>query len=489
MKRSFLFAGIALIAGPVVAQTAPAQTPPAQPRPAQAPSAQTPPALPAPPIGAPKAFTVPASETYTLPNGMQVTLVPYGNAPKVVVALQVYAGNLEEGRDVWLADLTGDMLKEGAGTRDASALATAAAAIGGNLNVGVSPIGTSIVLGALSEFTPAAVALVGDVARRPAFAADAFDRVKANRARSLTQALAQPGTLADYALARATYGDHPYGRQLPTPAQLGGYTLAQAKAFHAANFGARRSRLYIAGRFDAAAVKAAVAQAFGDWVPGPERLSQVPAITGGPRVLLIDRPGAPQSTLRLAWPAPLAGSAGDIPLRVANALLGGSFSSRITRNIREDKGYTYSPGSGIGQLPGTAQWAFRADVTTTVTGASLKEVFGEIRRLQTTPPTPEEAAGMRSYNAGLFVLRSSDSAALITQLATRDALGLPKDWLDRYVPATLAVSDAQFSSAVTQALPLDRLTLVVVGDLATVRPQLDALPELKGVPIQVVTVP
>lgn len=470
MRRSILLATLALIATPLAAQTQP-------------------PALPAPPIGAPKPYAVPASESYRLPNGMGVTLIPYGNAPKVTVMLKVYAGNLEEGRDPWLADLTGDMMKEGAGSRDAAALATAAAGMGGNLGVGVSYTGTSISMSALSEFAPQAVALVGDVGRRPTFPADAFARVKANSARSLTQALAQPGALASYALNRATYGDHPYGRTLPTPAQLNGYTLDQVKRFHAANFGAKRGHLYIAGQFDAAAVKAAVAKAFADWTAGPERLSLVPTYAPGPRVLLVDRPDAPQSTIRIAWPAPLAGSAGDVPLDVANALLGGSFSSRITRNIREDKGYTYSPYSNIMQRPGTAAWSFNADVTTAVTGASLKEVFHEIRTLQATPPKPEEAAGMRSYNAGLFVLRNSDSASLIDQLATRDALGLPADWLDRYVPATMAVTDAQFSSTIRETLPLDKFTLVVVGDLAKVKPQLDALPELKGVPVETVTVP
>jgi predicted Zn-dependent peptidase len=361
--------------------------------------------------------------------------------------------------------------------------------MGGNLGVRVSYTGTSISMSGLSEFAPQAVALIGDVARRPTFPAGEFDRVKANSARSLTQSLAQPGMLADYALARATYGDHPYGRILPTPAQLNGYTLDQVKRFYATNFGAQRARLYVAGRFDPAQVKAAVQQAFGDWQKGPARLSLVPTATPGPRVLLVDRPGAPQSTIRLDWSSPLAGSDGDIPMRVANALLGGSFSSRITRNIREDKGYTYSPGSGIGQRPGDARWTFDADVTTAVTGLSLKEVFHEIRTLQSTPPTDVEAAGMRSYNAGLFVLRNSDSASLIGQLATRDALGLPADWLDRYVPATMAVTDAQFSSAIRDSLPLDKFTLVVVGDLAKVKPQLDALPELKGVPVQTVTVP
>ncbi|WP_257845033.1 pitrilysin family protein [Sphingomonas sp. J344] len=171
-----------------------------------------------------------------------------------------------------------------------------------------------------------------------------------------------------------------------------------------------------------------------------------------------------------------------------NALLGGSFSSRITRNIRENKGYTYSPGSSVALLPTNAVWTFNADVTTAATGPSLTEVFKEIRELQATPPGDEEAAGMRQYMAGLFVIQNSTAGALVNTLATRDSLGLPRDWLENYVPATLAVTNAQISEA-AKRLPLDKMTLVVVGDLKVITPQLQALPELKGVEFKTVTVP
>ncbi|MGF7148528.1 putative Zn-dependent peptidase [Sphingomonas zeicaulis] len=445
---------------------------------------------PAPPIADPKPFTLPATETFALPNGLQVTLIPYGIAPKAVVSLRVRAGNATEGADTWLADLTGAMMKEGAGGRTAAQVAAAAAGMGGQLDVIVNQQGTQVTTNILSEYAPDAIALVRDVAIKPTLPAGELARVKANLGRQLSVALSQPGTLADVALARRIYGpDHPYGRIIPTQAQLAAYTIDQVKTFRAGQFGARRSHLYVAGRFDAAAVKAAVAKAFGGWTPGPEPLKIESPHTAGPQLLLVDRPGAPQTTLRLTFDAALAGSAADIPQRVTNALLGGAFSSRITTNIREDKGYTYSPYSAIAFQPGDALWTFEADVTTEHSGDSLREVFKEIRRMQTEAVPAEEARGIRTYMAGLFAIQNATSPAVVNTLATRDLLGLPADWTDRYVPAVLAVSPPQMMVSAKASYPLGKLTLVIVGDLKTVVPQLKAQPELANVPTATVTVP
>ncbi|NIJ22691.1 M16 family metallopeptidase [Sphingomonas japonica] len=445
---------------------------------------------PAPPIGEPKPFNVPAYESYTLANGMEVTLIPYGVTPKTVVSLRIYAGAVDEGGDTWLSDLTADMMKQAAGNRDAAAIATAAADMGGGLSTGVSGDVTSVSMNVLSEHAADAIALVGDVARRPAFPAGELARVKGNWSRQLAQALADPGSLADAALARTYYGtQHPYGSLFPSAAKLDGYTIDQVKRFYADNFGAKRARLYIAGKFDAASVKAAVEAAFGDWKAGAERRMLPPTPVKGPQLVLVDRPGAPQTTLRIAYPAPAPGTTGDIPLRVTDALLGGSFSSRITRNIREDKGYTYSPYSSYDHTPYGGRWTFNADVTTAVTGASLSEVFKEMRTLQTTPPPAEEATGMGRYLAGLFAIQNATAPALVGTLAERDALGLPDNWLQNYVPAVLAVSPQAMTQAAEATLPIDQATLVVVGDLATVEPQLKALPELKGATFKRVTVP
>ena len=443
---------------------------------------------PQPKAGAPKPFRVPQTETFALPNGMSVTLVPTGIVPKAFVSLQIAAGSLNEGENVWLASLTAQLMREGAAGRSGAQIAPAAASMGGSLGLGATTHHTVLSLYTLSDRAPDALRLIGDVARRPDFPSSELDRVRQNLLRGLAVARAQPGSAAEVALAAAYYGNnHPYGRVVPTEAQLRAYSLAEVRRFHADNFGARRARLYIAGQFDAAAVRAAIQQAFADWQPGPEPLKLPPSPQAGPRVILVDRPGAPQSTIRLAFAAPIAGSASDLPFQVTNALLGGSFSSRITQNIREQKGYTYSPNSGVRFNAGEALWAVQADVTTDVTGASLKEVFGEIRRLQTEPAPDAESLGMRTWMAGVFVLRNAGAPGLVNSLSDRDFHGLPANWLDAYVPSVMAVTPAQMQRLAREQLPLDKLTLVVVGDLAKVRPQLAALPELNGIEAKLVT--
>lgn len=443
---------------------------------------------PAPPLGEPKPFKLPPTETYALPNGLKVTLIPYGLAPKVTVRLDVDAGEVDAGSDAALGELAASMLKEGTGQRSGTQIAEAAAAMGGDLSVGEDDHRTRVSLDVLSEHAADAVALVADVALRPRFDADAFARVKGNELRQLSIALSQAGSVADYALARATFPGHPYGA-IPSAAQISSYTVAQAKAFHDANFGAGRAQLYIAGRFDAAATKAAIAAAFGGWATGAPRNLPTATFKPGPQAILVDRPGAPQSTLRVVFPVPVRTDQDALKLEVMDALLGGAFSSRITNNIRETKGYTYSPYSYVQNRPRNAAWIEGADVTTAVTGASLHEIYAEVHRLQQTPPSPEEAAGIRTYLAGLFTLRNSFTAGLLGSITQRDLLGLPSDWLDRYVPGVLAVTPADIQAQAVKRLPLDTVTLVVVGDLKTVVPQLKAEPELQNAAMQTVTVP
>lgn len=442
---------------------------------------------PMPAVSPPQAIELPDAETYTLANGLRVTLVPYGLTPKTVVSLRVGVGNINDGEDTWLADVVADMLAEGAGDRTGPQIAEAAAAMGGGLQSGVGMYETHLSLNVLSEHGPEAIALLADLARRPTFPESELARVIEGRQRAVAVSRAQAQGQAQAALSSALYGEHPYGRVYPTAEQLGGYTLEQIRAFHEDNFGAAGARLYVAGQFDPAAMRAAIEAAFGDWERGPAPLTTDIVARTGPQVVLVDRPGAAQSTIRLAFPAPAIGSAGDIPLRVANTVLGGAFNSRITRNIREDKGYTYSPGSGqTFRDPREAQWVFNADVTTNVTGAALTEVFNEIRRLQAEPPSAAEAAGARNYMSGIFILQHATAAGVLGSLAGRDLMGLPENWLEAYVPAVQAVSAEAMQAAVAANLPLERMTLVVVGDLATVRSQLEALPELQGVEFQTV---
>lgn len=427
-----------------------------------------------PPGSAPKAFTVPAHETYSLPNGMKVSLVPYGNIPKVTVSLALRSGNIDETTDkLGLADITGELMKEGTKTMSSEQVAQAAAQMGSSLGIGVGVDETTVAMDVLSESGPASVKLLADVVENPLLPESELARIKTNMLRQIAVAKTQPAQIAVARFRKLMYGDHPYGDVLPTEASINGLTIDDAHKFYAANFGAARAHLYVAGKFDAAAMKKAIAANFETWAKGTPPENR-PASPKTQHVLdVTDRPGAPQSTIYAGLPVTGPTSADSIPLGVTNSLLGGSFASRITANIREQKGYTYSPRSQVSQRYHDAYWAEVADVTTKDTGASLKEIFGEITRLQQQAPPDEELKGIQSYISGLFVIQNSSRQALIGQLRYVDLQGLSDDYLKTYVQKVNAVTPAQVQAMTTKYIKPESMTIVVVGDKSKITDQLE----------------
>jgi predicted Zn-dependent peptidase len=196
-------------------------------------------------------------------------------------------------------------------------------------------------------------------------------------------------------------------------------------------------------------------------------------------VNLIDRPGAPQSTIVLGMPTIDPSNDDFIALSVMNALLGGSFASRITRNIREDKGYTYSPGSQLSTRYRDAYWAENADVTTAHTGASLKEIFAEIDRLQAQPPDEKELTGIKNYLAGTYVLQNSSRGGITAQLQYVDLHGLPADYLNTYVKKVYAVTPQQVTDMAKKYVRDEQATIVIVGDRKVIEEQVKGFGEIR----------
>lgn len=426
-----------------------------------------------PPPGQPKGFTLPAKREFTLPNGMGVTLVPYGDVPKVDIELVALTGNANERNDqLWLADVTGRMMQQGTTTRSAQAIASAAADMGGSLDVDVQLDQTLFGGSVLSEFAPDFVSLVADVVRHPTFPDSELARVKGNLARELAIQKSTPQAQALELFRAALYGDQRYGKIFPTEQMLEGYTTAQVRDFYGQQLGAARSHLYVVGRFDPAAVERAARTAFGDWAAGAPPALPTPHPTSTRRVVVADRPKAVQSTIYVGLPVPDPSSPDYVPLLVTDALLGGSFGSRITSNIREAKGYTYSPGSVVSSRYRDAYWVEAADVTTNVTGPALTEIFKEIDRLRTEAPSPAELAGIQNYLAGTFVLRNSSRGGIINQLAFLRLHGLPDSYLTDFVKHVYAVTPAEVQRITRQYLDPSRMTIAIVGDRSVIDQQL-----------------
>jgi predicted Zn-dependent peptidase len=434
---------------------------------AQRPARQSP-----PPLGAPKAFKLPPKRELTLPNGMQVTLVPFGKIPKVTVHTAVRTGHIDEAPTaVWLADVTGAMMTEGTTTRSGRELASQVAGMGGSLAVYVGDDLTQVGGTVLAEHGPAMVRLVADLLRNPSFPEAQLPRIVATKAREVAIAKSQPTTIAQEQFLGALYGGHPYGRPLPTEAMLKSYDIAQVRDFYARNVGAARSHLYVVGVYDAAAIERAVRESFADWPAGPLPTVLPPAPRSAHAVTLIDRPDAVQSTIMLGIPTPGPTAKDYTALQVTDAILGGTFGSRITSNIREQKGYTYSPQSYFGTHRHDAYWAEQADVTTKFTGASLQEIFGEIDRLRKEPPPVAELDGIKNNMIGLFTLRNGSRGGIVNQLVDVDLQGMGDDYLTGYVSRVMRVTPADVQRTTETYLKPDRMTLVVVGDKKTVAEQ------------------
>jgi zinc protease len=425
-----------------------------------------------PPVGPPKDFVLPEARRFTLANGLPVTMVPFGQVPKVTIRLVVEAANLHETKDeVWLADLTGSMMREGTTELAADALARQFAGMGGQLSISVGPDTASISTDVLAERGAEAVGLLADVARQPRLPESELERVKANLLRTLAIQKSTPQAIAQEKFAELIYGDHPYGRFFPSEAMLKGYTIDQVRGFHRANYGANRARLYVAGVFDAPALEKAIRTAFESWERSTAKEAPKLPPASTQRFALIDRPDAPQSTVLLGLRVPAPKHEDWIELQVTDQLLGGAFASRITANIREQKGYTYSPFSTINAHPGQAHWVETADVTTKVTGEAIKEIINEIERLRKEAPPAQELRGIQNNIAGVFTLQNASRSGVIGRLAFVDLHGLGPDYLSSYVKRIMAVTPDDVRSTAGEHLRPDEMTLVVVGDVRTVKEQ------------------
>jgi zinc protease len=434
----------------------------------------------APPVGQPHPFALPAKHEFTLANGLRVTLVPFGRVPKVSILVTVGTGNVADGDQTGLADIAASLMKEGAGSRDAAAIARAAAEMGGSLEVGAGPDELSVSLDVLAERAGDAIALAADVLRRPRLPPQELPRLKADMARQTAIARSQPQAIAGEAFAHLLWGDSVYGRTLPTDTQIAAIGIDDVRHFVATEFGAARTHVYVAGRLDSAAIEASLRAAFGDWASGPPSRHETVQGSRARVVRLIDRPGAAQSTILLGLPVPTPASPGFMRLSLANALLGGSLLSRLGQNLREDKGYTYGASSHITPHQGVAAWSLATDVNAPQTAAALGEIFKELERLRTEPPPAEELKLIQNYRAGTFVLGASSREGLLAQLAFLDQQGLGDDWLTHYVEHVYAVTPAEVRAAAAEALDPQAMTLVIVGDLAKIKPGVLALEALHG---------
>jgi predicted Zn-dependent peptidase len=458
--------------------TARAESPQPAPRtPQQAPD--TNPHREPPTLGAPPDLALPPIVRRELANGLKLMIVEHHELPVADFILLVGTGGEgDPAGKTGLASLTADMLREGTTTRSALQIADQEAFLGVELGTGSGWDASRVTLHAPTAQLDSALALFADVALRPAFPQRELDRVRQERLTELMQIADHPPQIADLAHASLLFGaEHPYGRPLAgTQASVKGVARADLRRFYDGHFRPNNATLIVVGDVTPDDITARVERLFGSWQRGAVPASRVraapaPAAT---TVYLIDKPGAPQSSVRIGAVGVARSTEDFFALQVLNTILGGSFTSRLNQNLRETKGYTYGARSRFEMRREPGPFIASAEVTGTKTDSSLIEFMKELTAIRDTVPAPELEKAKRYIQLGMPA-RFETTGDIAVQLIPVALYGLPLDYYDSYVRRVEAVTQADVQRVARRYVDPSKMVVVIVGDRQSIEPGLRAL--------------
>jgi len=428
-----------------------------------------------PVVGPERPFQLAPRVERTLPNGLRVIVTRQTAIPKVSITLTVLSGYSSDPADLTgLASLTADLIQEGTKTRSSREIRRDVFGMGGSLTAAASQDFTSISVRGLSEFSSRLLDLVADVAMNPILPEDELAILKQQHLQGVAQQKASPQFVANQTFRKALFGDHPYARTSETEGSLQAMTRAKLAAFHADHYRPNNAFLLIVGAIDPETMMAAASKAFGGWSRGEVASPAYPAppALSGRHVYFVQRPNSIQSSIAVGNIAVKRSDPRWFEMSLANTIYGGAFNSRIVRNIREEKGYTYSPQSIMTGFGNAGFYRFAADVRNEVTGATLTEVFKEIDKMRAEGSDGAELQGAKQYLRGIFPIQTATQTGLSATLNNVYVFGLPKDYTETFRAKIDAVTPAQVKSGAATLLGSDNSVIAIVGDYAKVKDQL-----------------
>jgi len=438
--------------------------------------------------GPAKALQVQTPETVQLANGLTLILSTRRGLPVVAANLVVKNGSDTNPPEMpGLANFTVAMLEQGTASRSAVQIANEVAQLGATVNANSSMDASFVAARSLKKNFAATLDLAADITLHPSFPAEEIERQRASRLAQLVQQRENANNLSARVINIALYGDkHPYGyTEVGTEASVRALTRDAMVAFWKQNFVPNNAALVVAGDITMAELRPVAEKVFGGWQRGtPAKPSLATPSTTETRILIVDRPGAPQTQIRVgAIGAPRA-----VPefqaMQVMNTAFGGLFSSRINMNLREEHGYTYGAGSGFDYRRGAGPFQIAAAVRTDVTAPAVTEILKEVRGIAAAPMKDEElerAKDARTQSLPAGFQTGTAAAASFASLFIYD-LGL--DYYSRVAAQVRAVTADQALAAAKKYLVPERMVIVAVGDRAKIEPELR---QLNIAPVEVVT--
>jgi zinc protease len=434
-----------------------------------------------PPLGADRPFTVPAVQTTKLANGLEVFVVERSELPKVAVTLETRAGSVLDpvGKD-GLMDLLAATMKMGTKTRSALQIEDALGDLGTAISGGADREQSSLSLEVLARNLASATSILADVVRNPAFAPEEVDRQKKLRLDGLAQDAQDPNAIASRVSLMLAFGsDHPYGRPLRgLPATVQTITPADLLRAHAASWKPSGSALIFAGDVTLAEATKLAQQAFGDWTgSAPPHAAIPPPHPMGPgKVYLIDRQDAAQTVVTQILPGAPRKTPDYFSLRLADAVWGGGFATRLNLNLREDKGYSYGVFSVPTFYSAAGVWQGSGGVQTDKTKESVTEFVKELKGMSGgTPITDEELQRAKANRIRGYAQQFESLSRITGQIAQLWADTLPMSELQRETTALQQTTLAEVNGAARKYAAPAGASLLLVGDLSKIEAGVRAL--------------
>ena len=473
----------------VVVQTVPGEKvlPPDPPVPTAAPAPVTAPVISAEPWrttvpepGPAATFALPAAQRFELGNGLPVYLVEDHGLPLASAALVSRWGSVADPADkAGLAEFTADMLPKGTTSRDELTLARQEEALGATLTSSAGIESSAVTVAGLAPRIGEAMALMADVVRAPAFPQEELDRLRDQWLVSADQQRDDPSAVAAAVVNREIYGpQHPNGQtSVDVRKSLPTITQDDLRRYHEMSFSPHNSALILTGDLTEEQARALATEHFGTWSgAGGEPPVAGPPVPAKERIFVVDKPGAPQSTVLLAQPGTTVRDPNLQALTTMNEVLGGgAFGGRLNLNLRERHGYAYGARSSVGAGRGTSLTTVSANVQTESTGPAIREMLNEVSAIGSTPVTAEELTKAKDATARALPAQFASRAGRTGVLSELFVDDLPPDHFQKLPEEISAVDAAAVLAAAKAHLRPDEMKIVVVGDRARIDAQLAEL--------------
>jgi predicted Zn-dependent peptidase len=425
-----------------------------------------------PALGPERPVVWPRRFRHTLKNGLEVVLVESHTIPKFNAELYFLSGNAAAASP-GLAEITATVARTGTTRRSSRKIEEDLRRWGADLSTGAGADTSAIGFGGLSDFSKPLLELAAEIAREAAFPADQFERERRQKLEELKIARTTPDFLAGERMRKVLFGAHPYANFAPSEAQVEAYALEGLSAFYHSHYRPQGALLVAVGDFSPEKMIADIESVLGDWSGARPTLGAqaAPPPAQSRRVHLVHAPGAVQSEILVGNMAITRKHPDWLRLALANNIYGGAFNSRLVMNIREQKGYTYSPRSGMHPLRQHGFFTVSAAVRNEVVAATLTEMFYELDRMRSLRVEAPELADALHYMTGVFSLGLGTQGGIASQLATVLLNELPDDYLETYRERVRALTSDDVLEAARRYFDSAHAQIVIAGDRAAIEDQ------------------